>query len=283
MAAFLVKIHAIRRHLVRFKVSIIHDAAAMKRLRVFDRFFRFLALRGVADGAAKFAVIVLIILGSLLGFTQLYLGRLPEGYDYYALASLSVGGPWVVLFYGVNTYQVGLQKRLSRLSRKDGLTGLNNRRTFFDLTQRSEIRSAGGVVLMMDADNFKSINDTHGHAAGDECLKAIAYRISRNLRETDVGGRLGGEEFAVFLGGANLAQARIIAERLLQPIPYSRPDYEDNFTVTLSIGGVSATNQETIDTLLNRADDALYQAKQNGKSQLVMWAPDQTASDPAAA
>ena len=241
-------------------------------LRAFiDGLFKFLALRGWKDGCAKMLVILGIIMGSQMWFTRLYVGELPFGIFYYALSALCIGGPWVALFFWVSSYQVGLQKKLSRLSRKDGLTGLNNRRTFFDLTQRSAIRASGGVVLMMDADNFKSINDTHGHAAGDECLKAIAYRISRNLRESDVGGRLGGEEFAVYLGGANLAQARIIAERLLSPIPYSRPDRDDNFTVTLSIGGVIAGAEERIDDLLNRADHALYEAKQSGKARLSMW------------
>lgn len=241
-----------------------------------DRLFRFLALRGWRDGSVKLFAILSIIMGSQMWFTYLYLGEMPHGIFYYAYSALFVGGPWVGLFFWVSSYQVGLQKTLSRLSRKDGLTGLNNRRTFFELTQRSEIRSAGGVVLMMDADNFKSINDTHGHATGDECLKAIAYRIGRNLRDTDVGGRLGGEEFAVYLGGANLAQARIIAERLLSPIPYSRPDHDDNFTVTLSIGGVAAAANESIDDLLNRADHALYEAKQSGKARLSMWDDEQS-------
>ncbi len=246
----------------------------MKRFQIAAKIFNFLALQGWIDALVKMFIIILIIMTSLIAFTSSYLGPVPWGYDYFALAALVVGGPWVLLFFAVSSYQVNLQKKLSRLSRKDGLTGLNNRRTFFELAQRFKIRATGGVVLMMDADNFKSINDCYGHAAGDECLKAIAYRIRRNLRETDVGGRLGGEEFAVYLGNANLAQARIIAERLLTPIPYSRVDHDDNFTVTLSIGGVIAPKNESIDLLLNRADDALYQAKEAGKAQLVLWTDD---------
>jgi len=248
-----------------------------------DGLFRFLALRGWVDGCVKLCVILAVIMASQMGFTRVYLGQVPETFVYYALSAVFVGGPWVGLFFGVSTYQVGLQRNLSRLSRKDGLTGLNNRRTFFDLTQRTAIRASGGVVLMMDADDFKSINDSYGHATGDECLKAIAYRIRRNLRETDVGGRLGGEEFAVYLGGSNLAQARTIAERLLSPIPYSRPDHDDNFTVTLSIGGVVAGADEKIDDLLNRADHALYEAKQSGKARLSIWSTETDESGVAAA
>ncbi len=239
--------------------------------RFTDGLFRFLAVKGWKDGTCKIVIILAIIMSTQMAFTNAFLGYLPERILYYALCALVVGGPWVALFFWISSYQVALQKKLSRLSRKDGLTGMNNRRTFFELTQRAAIRASGGVVLMIDADNFKSINDTHGHATGDECLKAIAYRITRNLRETDVGGRLEGEEFAVYLGGVNLAQARIIAERLLTPIPYSRPDHEDTLTVTLSIGGVVATAQDHIDDLLNHADHALYEAKQSGKARLAMW------------
>lgn len=239
--------------------------------RLTDALFRSLAVKTWRDASVKVVMILITIMLMQMGLTLLLLGELPERTVYYALCALFVGGPWVALFFWISSYQVSLQRKLSRLSRKDGLTGLNNRRTFFDLTQRPAIRAAGGVVLMMDADNFKTINDTHGHAAGDECLKAIAYRISRNLRETDVGGRLGGEEFAVYLGGVNLAQARVIAERLLTPIPYSRPDHQDSFTVTLSIGGVVAPSKEHIDALLNKADHALYEAKQAGKARLAVW------------
>lgn len=246
----------------------------MKLRASIDGLFRFLSLRGWIDGSIKLGVILGVIMSMQMAFTRAYLGEIPEGVFYYAFSALFVGGPWVGFFFAVSSYQVSLQRNLSRLSRKDGLTGLNNRRTFFDLTQRPAIRGSGGVVLMMDADDFKSINDSYGHATGDECLKAIAYRISRNLRDTDVGGRLGGEEFAVYLGGANLAQARTIAERLLTPIPYSRPDHDDNFTVTLSIGGAIATAEDQVDELLNRADDALYQAKQAGKARLAMWEED---------
>ncbi|SHH06836.1 diguanylate cyclase (GGDEF) domain-containing protein [Cognatiyoonia sediminum] len=234
--------------------------------RFTDGLFRFLAVKGWKDGTCKIVLILAIIMLTQMAFTSAFLGNLPERTLYYALCALFVGGPWVALFFWISSYQVALQQKLSRLSRKDGLTGMNNRRTFFDLAQRSEIRAAGGVVLMIDADNFKSINDTHGHAAGDECLKAIAYRITRNLRDVDVRGRLGGEEFAVYLNCVNLAQAKAIAARLLTPIPYSLRDYDSTLTVTLSIGGVVATAEDHIDDLLSHADLALFQAKQSGKA-----------------
>ena len=239
--------------------------------KTIDWIFWFLAPKGWLDTSLKMAIIIIIILASQLIFTQLYLDDIPQQIPYYFWCALFVGGPWVSLFFLIASYQIRLQKKLSVLSRKDGLTGLNNRRTFFEMTNRRNHSKSGGVLLMIDADNFKTINDTYGHAAGDECLKSIAYRVNRNLRETDVAGRIGGEEFAVFLTGANLAQARVIAERLLTPIAFSSPVTEECLTVTLSIGGIEAQRKNTLDQLLMGADEALYHAKSSGKAQLVMW------------
>ena len=238
-----------------------------------NKFFWFLAPKGCFDAAIKVIFILTVIVSSQVFFTLSYLGFLPQTFDYYFWCSIVVGGPWVALFFVIGSFQIGLQKKLSLLSRKDGLTGLNNRRTFFEMANRRNIAKTGGVLLMMDADNFKKVNDTYGHAAGDVCLKAIAYRVGRNLKDDDVAGRLGGEEFAVLLAGSTLHQARSIADLILKPIPFSSPFGDENLTVTLSIGGVEAGNDDTLETLLIRADEALYHAKDAGKARLVIWSP----------
>jgi diguanylate cyclase len=159
----------------------------------------------------------------------------------------------------------------SLLSRKDGLTGLNNRRTFLELAQLRLDESPFGVVILLDADHFKRVNDVYGHAVGDVCLKEIAHRLKWNLREIDVAGRIGGEEFAVLFANATIEQARVIAGRLGQPIPFRAEGQAEHLSVTLSMGAVLIEPEISLDALLVRADQALYAAKEAGRARLVFW------------
>jgi diguanylate cyclase len=143
----------------------------------------------------------------------------PHEFSYYFLHATFVDGPLITFFLAVLTFQIRLQRKLWRPSRKDGLTGLDNRRTFFDMADKRRKQCSRGVLLMLDADRFKSINDTYGHQAGDSCLKAIAYLLQRNLRDGDVIGRIGGEEFEIYLQDATVEQARVIGTRFTTPIP----------------------------------------------------------------
>lgn len=189
--------------------------------------------------------------------------------------SVFVGGPFLFFFFVAMLYQVRLQRHLSVLSRKDWLTGMNNRRTFLDLASKRNKEYKTCILLMLDADNFKQINDTYGHQAGDTCLKAIAYMLKRNLREDDVSGRIGGEEFAILLANSNADQARVIAERLIKPIPFRVGPA--HLTITLSIGAVVASPDSPLEHLLSLADRALYQAKSEGRARVVFAGPDMAA------
>ncbi|MEJ8561728.1 GGDEF domain-containing protein [Yoonia sp. GPGPB17] len=192
--------------------------------------------------------------------------------SYYISHASLVGGPLIAIFLGVSVYQVRLQQKLWRLSRKDGLTGLNNRRTFFELAQKARTSHPTGVLLMLDADRFKSINDTYGHQVGDICLKSISYTLQRSLRKEDIVGRLGGEEFAFYLGGVSVETARVIGERLTKPISF-KSDRDASLSVTLSIGAAQWQHNISIDAAFARADVALYQAKKNGRARLEVWDP----------
>lgn len=188
---------------------------------------------------------------------------------YFMIHATFVGGPFVVFFFVVMMFQVRLQRQLSLSSRKDWLTGLNNRRTFFDLAERRHQQFRTGVLLLLDADNFKQINDSYGHQAGDNCLKSIAYMLQRNLRTGDVIGRIGGEEFAILLADTALDQARIIGERLTRPIPFQAGPDNLHLTVTLSVGAALTRPDTPLDRLFLDADRALYQAKAQGRARLV--------------
>ena len=159
----------------------------------------------------------------------------------------------------------------------DSLTGLYNRRYFEvhlqKLLQKNLQSKKAMAVLMMDIDHFKSINDTHGHAVGDEILKIFAKRVQDSLRSFDLVARLGGEEFVVILPDISPDMAYFIAERLRKMIaddPFICGAKSGAITVTTSIGGtiIEDSNVDMID-VLKRADGALYEAKESGRNAAV--------------
>lgn len=168
------------------------------------------------------------------------------------------------------------QQELERLSQYDELTGLFNRRHFISLSRHELSRSAryGGELslLMLDVDYFKRVNDEYGHRAGDLVLAAISLEIRQALRETDIPGRLGGEEFAVLLPETGPEKAIQVAERLRKCIAGKSIDIGDGkqITCTLSIGIAAKPAEENdLEKLLHRADTALYAAKDAGRDQVV--------------
>jgi diguanylate cyclase (GGDEF)-like protein len=124
---------------------------------------------------------------------------------------------------------------------------------------------------MIDADLFKNINDTYGHSVGDRTLNKLADVCKETLREVDVVGRMGGEEFAVLLPETDSAKANDVAERLRQAIEESKVPLESGLPLkfTVSIGVASLTSEDdNIDVLLNHADVALYKAKRAGRNKV---------------
>ena len=153
----------------------------------------------------------------------------------------------------------------------DALTGLANRGAIVDrLNKMLETGGiAAGSVLLLDIDHFKRVNDNLGHAAGDEVLRRIAKIISASVREIDVAGRIGGEEFLVVMAGATRDIALTVGERLRLAVSLSGLRHADGDPITVSIGAASASVGDTPDTLLARSDLALYEAKNAGRNRLV--------------
>lgn len=160
---------------------------------------------------------------------------------------------------------------LKHKAETDALTGLLNRRRVDELCERefSSAKRHGHpcALLLMDIDHFKAINDSQGHAAGDAVLADLAERCARVLRLVDIFGRIGGEEFAVFMPHATPEQARSAAERLRAAV--NEKPFEvggASLPVTVSIGGAGLTSKtDTLDILYRQADDALYTAKRCGR------------------
>jgi diguanylate cyclase (GGDEF)-like protein/PAS domain S-box-containing protein len=172
-----------------------------------------------------------------------------------------------------------MMEKIRRQANFDHLTGMCNRRYFMDLAERELERARRYekplAVLGIDIDFFKRINDTYGHKAGDLALQKFAATCHEVVRQTDLVGRLGGEEFAVMLPDTPLERSREIAERLRKRVEESElhlPDGETVLRFTVSIGLVylPASEHTDIDSLLQKADAALYGAKKSGRNRVVV-------------
>lgn len=158
--------------------------------------------------------------------------------------------------------------QLERASRTDHLTGLPNRRELDRQLRRPD--RAGLAVAVIDIDHFKAVNDTHGHDAGDGVLRIVADRLASVLRDGDVVGRWGGEEFVVVLAGTDGPGAATACERMLDAIRQPLPAGAGPQRVTVSIGlAVRSTAEEPVDALIQQADAALYRAKAAGRDRLA--------------
>ena len=157
----------------------------------------------------------------------------------------------------------------------DFLTGLVNRRRFeraiLEMINEYQTRGYPFALILLDVDNFKQINDTYGHPAGDHILKEIALILKTFLRANNVSARIGGEEFAIIVPGATAREGEIVAERLRNAIAnrtFSTP--EEDIKVTASFGVTGVRKDDTLDTIFTRVDKALYEAKHSGKNKVVV-------------
>jgi diguanylate cyclase (GGDEF)-like protein len=174
--------------------------------------------------------------------------------------------------------RIKAEQGLVELASLDPLTGIYNRRAFYELAEKELIRKQrygnSITLLMMDIDHFKRVNDSYGHLAGDHVLIAFAALCQRSLRSFDLVARYGGEEFIVFLPRTDLQNGISIAERLRKALAQTEFDFEGiAISITISIGVVNldAGESATLPELIDRADQALYHAKQIGRNQVNYW------------
>ena len=165
--------------------------------------------------------------------------------------------------------------RLTNQAQTDGLTNLANRRALDerldDEVDHAKRLGTNVAFVIADIDNFKSINDSYGHQAGDEVLRRVARTFAEAVRELDLPGRYGGEEIALVLPGTNLTGARALAEKIrrsLEELPFTTPEGIP-FQVTASFGAACFPAQSSVEALVAAADAALYEAKRTGKNRVV--------------
>jgi diguanylate cyclase (GGDEF)-like protein len=166
--------------------------------------------------------------------------------------------------------------QLSDLANHDKLTGLFNRRAF-DEQLSKEVNRAHLInkqlsLIMIDIDHFKLFNDRYGHQKGDEVLATVAETLMNNARGSDTAARYGGEEMALILENTTLAEAGVIAERIRMNVQQDAQEVSEvELTISLGVAGLSA-DHDTPERLIRAADDALYDAKENGRNQVVLAA-----------
>ncbi len=210
-----------------------------------------------------------LVIGSI-GLTMAAIGDVPLGWPIVGAGTvgvvgiLSLSGRW----WEQHTDQIGRLESAAAESRSDALTGLHNRRGI-DQRMNEEIARAKRYghplsILMIDLDDFKSINDRHGHMTGDETLRDVGGSIARSIRSIDIAGRYGGEEFLVILPETTMASAATVAERI-------RAGVEHLGRTTASVGLADLIGDDmTAAELFERADAALYDAKRLGKNRVVL-------------
>lgn len=168
-------------------------------------------------------------------------------------------------------------RELMTIAMTDGLTSLLNRRAFTEMVDAylKRAKEAGapsyGALLAIDVDHFKTVNDTFGHDIGDDALKLIAKSIVSAVRETDLVGRIGGEEFCVFIPGQSPESVRTVAERIRSAINETAFDARGQpYRLSVSIGGVVFDHDTTFDDLYRDADKRLYYAKETGRNRVEL-------------
>jgi diguanylate cyclase (GGDEF)-like protein len=174
-----------------------------------------------------------------------------------------------------------LQLEARQLMLTDHLTGLLNQSHFMELAMQ-ELRRARRYehafsLLLIDIDHFREINENYGHSIGDVVLRGISDLLRENLREVDILGRYGGEEFVLLLPETGLNEALGVAGRLLYTLratPIDTSAGQVRVTVSIGISGQLGSEELTLDRLLDRADRALYQSKKNGRNRVTVWVED---------
>ncbi|MDA8584652.1 GGDEF domain-containing protein [Rhodobacteraceae bacterium] len=168
-----------------------------------------------------------------------------------------------------NLHCINALNKMTKTASTDKLTGLLNRRGFFEAVENAE----DGAMLVIDIDHFKSINDRYGHPIGDVVLNAIADHLRRNSRDNDILGRIGGEEFGLFLFGADSLEIDKIGTRICSGFVIHNQDVPAPIKVTMSIGAAYSAMSENLTQLFKNADEALYGAKHSGRARLNFWQP----------
>ena len=236
-------------------------------------------------GSKVMFTIVALVLPTAVDFLlqdslpQQLMGAVAVLYLISANRSLKITNRFVQRFHGLSHDLRAAKEQAEMLARTDFLTGMNNRRSFYDLCETpfrlARRHGQDLAVILFDIDRFKEINDAYGHAIGDEVLKNLSQIVSVTCRDSDVAGRVGGEEFAILLPHTNATSAQELAERLREQMERSIVHLDQGdvkFTASFGVAQM-ATPCESLEALVATADAAMYKAKQRGRNCIYVVAP----------
>lgn len=231
---------------------------------------KYLAPRNIPDYFAKMILWCAAIAVMNFAFNKFYPNAPELSPEYIITHAFVVGGPFVLLCFLIVTKQIELQRTFVKFARFDALTGLANRRHFLKRAAAIILEDKTSVLLLLDIDHFKAVNDTWGHSAGDECLKSISHIFAGSVRSDDLVGRLGGEEFGILLRNIRLKDIGYLTDKLLRPLPFNAGPSLEHLSVTVSVGAYEIINGGDLDVAMREADKALYRAKANGRCRVEM-------------
>lgn len=218
------------------------------------------------------AIVPLICQDQVVGVLNLADKLEGDGFDGNDVALIELFGQLV----GASIGNVKLFEKMQHQATIDGLTGLANYRTFYEILERElwRCRRYGGEIslIMIDIDNLKEINDAYGHRAGDKVIRAVSRKIQECIRQIDTAARYGGDEFAVILPNTSLDEAVVVAERMVDNVGHSLVNWKkDRISPSVSIGlGQYDADADPEDATSN-SDKALYMAKQAGKNTVRVF------------
>ena len=177
---------------------------------------------------------------------------------------------------GASIGNVKLFEKIQRQATTDGLTGLVNHKTFYDILEKElwRLRRFGGQIslIMVDMDNLKKINDVYGHRAGDKAIREVSKRIKGCIRQIDTAARYGGDEFAVILLNTSLQEATVVAQRMVNAVAGSPTTWDkEEIPLSVSVGLGQYDAESTPEDVTSRSDQALYAAKQAGKNTVKIF------------
>lgn len=177
---------------------------------------------------------------------------------------------------GASIGNIKMFDKIQKQATTDGLTGLFNHKTFYEMLDKELWRSRryGGKIslLMVDIDFLKKVNDSYGHRAGDKIIKEISRRIKSCIRQIDIAARYGGDEFAVIFPNTSLAKAKVVAERILQEVSETPVFWNgEKIKLSVSLGLGEYDGNFSPEDITSRSDDALYEAKLAGKNQISIF------------
>ncbi len=245
-------------------------------------------MNGIKNAVVWFVLAVILFISLLLfkstGITKALVSRGAETDRFLDIIMMTFTTTFIISSIEISRKKTiqkleNVQEELRVLATTDPLTGLLNRRFFIELAEAEIKRSVryktSLSVLMIDIDHFKAVNDNYGHKAGDLALMKISSLLKSSLRDIDLVGRYGGEEFIILLPESDKRNSLIIAERIRKKIENTEIDINNSEklhqTVSIGVAESNPEQQYTLDTLTLQADKALYCSKNTGRNKSTVW------------